>query len=260
MPLRTSSRTPPRAARASTRRTAPCVISSARPPSRHAPPRFGSTSPTPGRCSGRVQPYSLGRSVDPTHNLEPLPRSPSDVAIRARRPHVNRSARRPVIWSAPDQGPLTHVYGERMNSKVLYPTLVVAWLVAAGFTTAPPADGDIGGSVADSATGTPLPGGEVRIVRGGNTIAATTTDAFGRYVIHNVPAGSYSVEVRYLGYRSDTQSVSIGVADALARADFHLVSLPINLSAVEGTSPLPLALAPPTRGQNLQQNHYPSST
>src|SRR2546422_8627920 len=65
-----------------------CVISSARPPSRHAPPRFGSTSPTPGRCSGRVQPYSLGHSDDPTHNLEPLPRSPSDAAIRARRPHV----------------------------------------------------------------------------------------------------------------------------------------------------------------------------
>src|SRR6266516_2335388 len=150
-----------------------------------------------------------------------------------------------------------------MNSKVLYPTLVVAWLVAAGFTTAPPADGDIGGSVADSATGTPLPGGEVRIVRGGNTIAATTTDAFGRYVIHNVPAGSYSVEVRYLGYRSDTQSVSIGVADALARADFHLVSLPINLSAVEVTSAVPLAVDTRTGNQIFKQNDYhgaPTST
>jgi len=52
-----------------------------------------------------------------------------------------------------------------MHSKVLYPTLVVAWLVAAGFTTAPPVDGDVGGSVADSATGTPLPGGEVRVLR-----------------------------------------------------------------------------------------------
>ena len=150
-----------------------------------------------------------------------------------------------------------------MNSKVLYPTLVVAWLVAAGFTTAPPADGDIGGSVADSATGTPLPGGEVRILRGGNTIAATTTDAFGRYVIHNVPAGSYSVEVRYLGYRSDTQSVSIGVADALARADFHLVSLPINLSAVEVTSAVPLAVDTRTGNQIFKQNDYhgaPTST
>src|SRR5437773_1351151 len=143
-----------------------------------------------------------------------------------------------------------------MNSKVLYPTLVVAWLVAAGFTTPPPADGDIGGSVADSATGTPLPGGEVRIRGGGNTIAATTTDAFGRYVIHNVPAGSYSVEVRYLGYRSDTQSVSIGVADALARADFHLVSLPINLSAVEVTSAVPLAVDTRTGNQIFKQNDY----
>src|SRR5438552_4800771 len=96
---------------------------------------------------------------------------------------------------ARDQVTLTHVYGERMNSKILYPALVVAWLVAAGFTTPPPLDGDVGGSVADSATSTPLPGGEVRILRGGNTIAATTTDAFGRYVIHNVPVGSYSVEV-----------------------------------------------------------------
>src|SRR5213594_2059013 len=143
-----------------------------------------------------------------------------------------------------------------MNSKVLYPTLVVAWLVAAGFTTPPPADGDIGGSFADSATGTPLPGGEVRILRGGNTIAATTTDAFGRYVIHNVPTGSYSVEVRYLGYRSDTQSVSIGVADALARADFHLVSLPINLSAVEVTSAVPLAVDTRTGNQIFKQNDY----
>src|SRR2546426_7532715 len=129
-----------------------------------------------------------------------------------------------------------------MNSKVLYPTLVVAWLVAAGFTTAPPADGDIGGSGPDSATGTPLPGGEVRLLRGGNTIAATTTDAFRRYVIHNLPTGSYSVEGRYLGYRSDTQSVSIGLADALARADFHLVSLPINLSRGEATYSVRLAV------------------
>src|SRR5947208_14052068 len=124
---------------------------------------------------------------------------------------------------APDQGPLTHVYGERMNSKILYPTLVAAWLVAAGFTSPPPVDGDIGGSVADSATGTPLPGGEVRIVRGGTTVATATTDAFGRYVVHNLPAGSYSVEVRYLGYRPETPDVSVAAARALSRTDFRLV-------------------------------------
>src|SRR2546421_13012797 len=122
---------------------------------------------------------------------------------------------------APDQGPLTHVYGERMNSKVLYPTLVVAWLVAAGFTTAPPADGDVGGSVADSATGTPLPGGEVRILRGGNTIAETTTDTFGRYGSHNVPAGAVSGGGRYLGYRPEGRTVASEAADALHRAHVH---------------------------------------
>src|SRR3989442_5610279 len=157
---------------------------------------------------------------------------------------------------APDQGPLTHVYGERMNSKVLYPTLVVAWLVAASVGAGVPADGDVGGSVADSATGTPLPGGEVRILRGGNTIAATTTDAFGRYVIHNVPAGSYSVEVRYLGYRSEVRNVAIGTEDALARADFRLVPLPINLSAVEVASAVPLAVDTRTGNQIFKQNDY----
>src|SRR5438552_10486917 len=157
---------------------------------------------------------------------------------------------------APDQGQLTHVYGERMNSKILDPTLVVAWLVAAGFTTPPAADGDVGGSVADSTTGTPLPGGEVRMVRGGNTIATTTTDAFGRYVIHNVPAGSYSVEVRYLGYRSEARNVAIGATDALARADFRLVPLPINLSAVEVSSAVPLAVDTRTGNQIFKQNDY----
>src|SRR3989441_7627716 len=158
---------------------------------------------------------------------------------------------------ASDQTALTHVYGERMHSKVLYPTLVVAWLVAAGFTTAPPVDGDVGGSVAASATGTPLPGGEVRVLRGGNTVAAATTDAFGRYVIHNVPAGSYSVEVRYLGYRSETRNVAIG--NAVARTDFRLVPLPINLSAVEVTSAVPLAVDTRTGNQIFKQNDYHGS-
>src|SRR6266700_4155195 len=95
----------------------------------------------------------------------------------------------PSFGMAPDQGPPTHVYGERMNWKILYPTLVVAWLVAAGFTTARPGDGDVGGSVADSATGTPLPGGEVRIVRGGSTIGAPPSPPGGRYVSHGGPGG-----------------------------------------------------------------------
>src|SRR3989454_8465467 len=111
-----------------------------------------------------------------------------------------------------------------------------AFAPSAGATpprVAPP-NGDIGGSVADSTNGTPLSGGEVRITRAGSTVATATTDAFGRYVIHNLPAGGYTIEVRYLGYRAVTRDVTVGPGDETAAADFRLVPLPLNLSAVGG--------------------------
>jgi len=117
-------------------------------------------------------------------------------------------------------------------------------------------DGDIGGSVTDSATGTPLPGGEVRVIREGNTIATATSDAFGRYVIHNLPAGSYNVEVRYLGYRPEARSLAVGQTESLAKADFRLVPLPVNLSAVEVTSTVPLAVDTRSGNQVFKQNDY----
>ncbi len=141
---------------------------------------------------------------------------------------------------------------------------VLAWLAAvlvvkdsAAATRRPFAlDGDIGGSVADSATGTPLPGGEVRILRGASIVASATTDPFGRYTVHNLPAGAYRVEVRYLGYRADTADVTIGAIEGLSRADFHLVPLPINLSAVEVTSAVPVAVDTRTGNQVFKQNDY----
>src|SRR6202007_2616180 len=85
--------------------------------------------------------------------------------------------------------------GEHMRFTTVLQVALVAGLATALW--ARPAfgvDGDIGGAVADSTSGTPLPGGEVRVHRGGDLVAIATTDAFGRYVIHNLPAGSYRVE------------------------------------------------------------------
>src|ERR1044072_5292293 len=125
-----------------------------------------------------------------------------------------------------------------MNSRTFLPLALVGWLATAlSARPALAADGDIGGTVADSATGTPLPGGEVRVIRAGNTVATTTTDAFGRYVIHNLPAGSYSVEVRYLGYRPEARDIAVAQTEGVARADFRLVPLPINLSGGRGSAP-----------------------
>jgi carboxypeptidase family protein/TonB-dependent receptor-like protein len=137
---------------------------------------------------------------------------------------------------------------------------VLMFLAAAAFLPLPaasqPLDGDIGGAVADSATGTPLPGGEVRILRGQSLVASAITDPFGRYVVHNLPAGSYRVEVRFLGYRADTLAITVGATEGLSRADFRLVPLPINLSAVEVTSAVPLAVDTRSGNQIFKQNDY----
>ena len=88
-------------------------------------------------------------------------------------------------------------------------------------------DGDVAGTVTDSATGKPLPGGEVRVLRGSSVIAAATTDAFGRYVIHNLPAGDYTVEIRFLGYRPGIRAVTVAAAEQATVGDFRLAPIPI---------------------------------
>src|SRR6059036_2579873 len=153
-----------------------------------------------------------------------------------------------------------------MSSKRFYHAAVVVWLAGSGLAARPVSattvgaglrdDGDVGGSVADSATGTPLPGGQVRIVRDGNTIATATTDAFGRYVIHNLPAGAYNVEVRYLGYRAETREVTVGSEERPAAANFRLVAIPLNLAAIEVTTAVPLAVDTRTGNQIFKQNDY----
>jgi len=140
---------------------------------------------------------------------------------------------------------------------------VIAHVLAAPVPSHAPASGDIGGTVADSATGTPLAGGEVRILQGGNLIVTAVTDAFGRYVLHNLPAGAYRVEVRYLGYRAQTHDLSVGATEGFSRADFKLTPLPINLSAIEVATAVPLAVDTRTGNQIFKQNDYhgaPSST
>src|SRR5947209_1245231 len=122
-----------------------------------------------------------------------------------------------------------------------FASLLTAVLLSAG-TTHGPASGDIGGTVADSTVGTPLAGGEVRILQGNSLITTTVTDAFGRYVVHNLPAGAYRVEARYLGYRAQTHDVAVAATEGFSRADFRLAPLPINLSAIEVATAVPLAV------------------
>ncbi len=134
-------------------------------------------------------------------------------------------------------------------------SLLTALLLSAS-TTHGPATGDIGGTVADSTVGTPLAGGEVRILQADRLVTTTVTDAFGRYVVHNLPAGAYRVEVRYLGYRAQTHDVTVGATEGFSRADFRLAPLPINLSAIEVATAVPLAVDTRTGNQIFKQNDF----
>jgi iron complex outermembrane receptor protein len=76
--------------------------------------------------------------------------------------------------------------------------------------------GSIKGKVSDE-TNQPLPGATVTI--DGTTIGSTT-DANGNYAINNVKAGSYSLSIKFIGYVTLKQAVTVNGATAL---NFSLV-------------------------------------
>jgi len=79
--------------------------------------------------------------------------------------------------------------------------------------------GTIRGRVTDSSSGTALPFANVSVV---GTSSGTITNQDGVYVITDVPAGTHTVQVNYMGYRTSRKSrvrVSVG---RVARVDFAL--------------------------------------
>ncbi len=92
-------------------------------------------------------------------------------------------------------------------------------------------NGEVSGRVID-AGGQPLVGVNVFLQ---NTIKGASTDVDGRYRITNVPPGNYTVVAQYVGYK--TQSVSVTVsADGVATADFQLASDLLDLDQVVVTA------------------------
>jgi uncharacterized membrane protein len=79
--------------------------------------------------------------------------------------------------------------------RVIASSLLVAITLAAPLWAQ--TTGKIAGIVTDGETSEPLSGAIVRVV--GATLGAAT-DLVGRYTILNIPPGTYSVEVSYIGY------------------------------------------------------------
>src|SRR5579872_2694882 len=61
---------------------------------------------------------------------------------------------------------------------------------------APPATGDVAGTVTDSASGAPIQGVSITLLRGTSVVASVVTDPFGKYRVHQVATGPYTLTTR----------------------------------------------------------------
>jgi TonB-linked SusC/RagA family outer membrane protein len=95
----------------------------------------------------------------------------------------------------------------------------------------PPAVGTVTGRVTDAATGQPVALAQVTVT---GTTLGRETDATGRYMIAGIPAGMHRVEVRRVGYRPASRTVTVTDGSAAA-ADFTLSASPTTLAEVVTT-------------------------
>src|SRR6267143_3857532 len=100
--------------------------------------------------------------------------------------------------------------------------------------------GRIAGHVTDAATGGPIPQAHVFVA---GTALSALTNRKGEYAIANVPVGTNTVGVRFIGY-TPTQKAGIQVtANATVAVDFKVQSSPVQMSEVivTGTASAPIA-------------------
>ncbi|HXF24815.1 MAG TPA: carboxypeptidase regulatory-like domain-containing protein [Gemmatimonadaceae bacterium] len=119
----------------------------------------------------------------------------------------------------------------------------------------PMARGDITGTVTDSASGQPLPSAEVSVMQGGRIVLTAGTDAFGRYIAHDLPSGTYTVSVRLMGFRIQSREIAAGTSGDI-RADFQLPAVALSLSSVAVTAAIPLAIDTRSGDQRFKQDSY----
>jgi hypothetical protein len=117
---------------------------------------------------------------------------------------------------------------------------------------------DLTGTVTDSASGQPLVGADVAVLRGTRVVSRTATDPFGRFTLHDIPEGDFTVEARAIGFRPARRDLHIaGVGGQ--RLAFVLVSAPIEVQSLTVTAPTPVAVNTRTGDQVYQQDNFHGS-
>src|SRR5438067_1984973 len=113
--------------------------------------------------------------------------------------------------------------------------VAAVWLVAAAFAAGPvqAQQGTVAGQVTDKSNQQAVAGAAVLVV---GTSLQARTGREGRYSITNVPPGRYQVQVRFIGFATATQPVSV-TAGQSATLDFALTpaAVPLDVVVVSAT-------------------------
>jgi len=118
------------------------------------------------------------------------------------------------------------------------------------------ANGDVTGTVTDSTTQRPIPDVDLIVRQAGQVVARTSSDAFGRFTVHDLPTGSYELEARAVGFHPVRQTVVIAEGRVPVALTFRMQPAPVELQAVEVEAPIPVAIDTRSGDQVFKQNEY----
>ncbi len=120
------------------------------------------------------------------------------------------------------------------KNRFLKYSLIFLYLLLFSYLSSAQTSGFIAGRILDSADGSPLPGANV-LVKG--TLLGASTDLQGRFRISNIPPGTITVRVSYLGYESAEQQVSVSTG-VTATLEVRLSQTAVTVQGVTVTAQL----------------------
>jgi hypothetical protein len=112
--------------------------------------------------------------------------------------------------------------------------LLVATMPALGQAQATPV-GRLTGRIVDAASGQPVVGAGIQVV-GTTPALGAMSGVDGRYVILNVPAGTTTLTVRFIGYTQKSVTGILVPAGGTLEQDISMVAASLQLAAIEVTS------------------------